>query len=169
MQLSWPVGIQTSWQSTLDSLMTNTMLAREVTLYFPPIQTICPYGQNNPGQIGNSYWGAGNPQPVFSQQNCTYCNGTGFIAIEPTGLVTMIINWKPSRNDPAFPKGTRHPEGVIKTRGFFTDLQAVLNCTRMEAYQELGSNHYNYILVGEPVIPSKLVPDRYYLAFWERA
>ena len=169
MNITWPAGIQAQFQSTLDSLLSTQMLGRSCILYFPPIQTPCPQAHTNVGNIDNSYWSAGNPLPINAQQPlCTYCGGNGFIAVEPTGVITQVLYWPPARYDANFPPGERHPEGPLRTKGFTTDLQAVLNCTRMEAYYELGMSHYNFKLAGDIVTPGKLVPNRYFYAWWDR-
>lgn len=168
MQISWPPAFQSNAASTFDSIMGTAMLGRSCILYFPPVQEPCPLPHNTIGNISSDYWAAGNPNPVFAQQPlCVYCGGNGFVAVEPSSTITMVIKWPAATFNQQFPFGERHDEGQIITRGFVADLMSVKNCTRMEAFYEIGMRHYNFALDGEPSIGGRLVPNRYFYANWK--
>lgn len=169
MNIQWPTNIQSSMQETLDTIMTN-VTGRQCTLYFPPVVQASSGNLVLPADISANTWAAGNPLPLHSQQGLTpYVDTlTPTISVEPTGIVTMVIYWKPQRFLTLFPIGERKTDGFIVTRGFATDLPAILNCTKMETFNELGTDHYQYRLAGEAVSPGKIIPNRYFFAIWDR-
>lgn len=170
--LSFPINVQANIQTTLDSIMTN-LEGRKCVLYFPPIPTPVSGTQSiNPpigSDISQNIWSAGMPQPMFSQQGFDpYANGTPYVEIEQSETITMIVYPNPGKFSHIFPMGERKADGLIVTRGFVTDLNKVLNCTRMETMIELGTDHYKYKLEGEPTFPSTIIQNRWFYAMWRR-
>lgn len=170
--IQWPPGVQSTIQTALDSIMTNVE-GRQCVLYFPPTyqSIIAPTGFNPVADISNNAWTAGMPMPIYSQQG--FAGGYGdasssYAAVEITGTVTMVVYQNPALYNQVFPKGTQYEAGQIMTRGFITDLQSILNCTRMETFIELGQGHYKYKRAGEPVSPSKIIQNRWFYCLWSR-
>lgn len=166
MIISIPTAIQQSFREAVDTFTTN-IISRPCTLYYPPVQVPCP-NLNQPGDFAGSYAFTGDPQFIHSQQLCPLCNGTNFIQREDSFVITMAIYWKASQFSAIFPADFRQQAGVIQTKGFCKDINTVLNCARMEAYQDLGTDHYQFKLIGEPVIPGKVIPSTYFYSLWKR-
>ena len=166
MNISIPTSVQQSFQQGVDSVIEN-ITGRSCKLFYPPIQVPCPNSVQQ-GNIAQSYWTTGDNQDIHSQQGCVLCNGTAFIAQEQSVFITMAIYWKPSQFNRDFPADNRKAEGVIMTKGFCTDLTKVMNASRMQAYSELGTDLYNWKLLGECIIPGKIIKDRYFYALWSR-
>lgn len=143
------------------------MVGRKCTLFYPPLQSPCP-NLAQQGNIANSYWVTGDPQHIHTGQLCPLCDGQNFISVEQSVIITMAIYWKPTQFNTDFPSDNRHAEGVIQTKGFCTDLTKVLNAARMESFSDLGTDLYQFKLLGEPVIPGKIIPSRYFYALWKR-
>jgi hypothetical protein len=166
--ISIPSAIQQNFQQAVDDVLNNiTGRNQGCILYYPPIQTPCPNFTQN-GNLSSDYWVTGDPQWIHSQQGCPLCNGQNFITTEQSVTITMAIYWKPSQFNKDFPADNRHAEGVIQTKGFASDLTKVLNCSRMQAFSELGTDHYQFKLLGEPICPGKVVPNRYFYSLWQR-
>ena len=166
MNISIPAQIQQNFQSAVDTFL-NNVLSRQCTLYYPPLQVACP-NLTLQGDFSNSYWITGDPQYIHSQQLCPLCNGSNLISQEQAPyVITMAIYWKASQFSKIFPVDFRHEEGIIQTKGYCSDLTKVLNCTRMSAFNDLGTDHYNYKLYGQPVVPGKVVKSRYFYALWK--
>lgn len=163
--ISIPTQVQQNFQTAITEFL-NNVVSRQCTLYYPPLQVPCPNIVTQ-GDFPNSYWVTGDPQYIHSQQLCPLCNGSNFIAQEQSFTVTMAIYQKPSQFSSKFPADFRHEEGVIQTKGFCSDLTKVLNCVRMQAYSDLGTDHYQYKLFGQPIIPGKVVPSTFFYALWK--
>jgi hypothetical protein len=102
------------------------------------------------------------------QGEAPLAEGYNQIMQEQTVIVTAAIYWKPSQFSTLFPDDFRHEDGVIQIKGFCSDLTKWLNCTRMETLNDLGTNHYTFKLLAEPVIPGKVIKSRYFYALWKR-
>lgn len=170
--ISWPPGVQTQMQTTLDSIMSN-IEGRNCILWFPPtLVPISGVAGINPAQgseISQNVWAGGSPLPIHGQQNFNpYADDTNYMEVENTGIITMVIYPNPQRFKDIFPVGYRKEEGTIVSRGFVSDLPAVLNCIKMQTYIEAGTNHYQYRLAGEPVMPGTIIPTRYFYTLWNR-
>lgn len=170
--ITLPPGVQASIQNVLDSIM-NNIEGRSCTLFFPPTPIPISGNQSMGTPIGtdisSNVWSAGMPLPINSQQSFgTYAGGNNIAQIEQTGSITMVIYPNPNKFNDVFPIGERHEEGLIITRGYASDLQKVLNCTRMQTFIEVGMDHYQYKLAGEPVFMGTLIPSRYFYALWEQ-
>ncbi len=164
-QLYLSPQIRSAMQLALDGVMID--FARPCTLYFPPVMTATTFPLNT-AYGGDSAWSQGMPQPAHSMQGLSpYSDSTNTIAVESTGTIQMVIYLNPSQYDSNFPKDVHRPQDVIRTRGYVSDLPSVLNCTRMETYIDVGTDHYKYKLAGRPTIPGKIVPSRFFFAWWE--
>lgn len=166
MIIQIPTQVRQAFQQSVDTFLDN-VLSRQCTLYFPPLQIPCP-SLNQQGDLPQSSWLSGDPQFIHSQQLCPLCNGTNFIAQEQSTVITMAIYWRASQFSTLFPADYRMEDGVIQTKGYCSDLTKILNSTRMEAYQDLGVDHYKFKLFGEPIMPGKVVASRYFYALWKR-
>ncbi len=166
MQIVWPTNIQSLFQETLDSLIAPTMLGQTCVLYFPPLNLPCPNAPTNVGNFSTDTWAAGNPLPVHAQ-DCPLCHGENMYAVATTGSVNMIIYWFADPYKDVGVADERTEAGPIRTKGYVSDLHKILNCTYMEAYTAVG-RHYKFKLAGEPAVPGKLVPERYFFAMWNR-
>lgn len=165
LPLGFPISVQQNMQTTLDSFVIN--FGRSCILYYPPLLQQSTSPLNTPyGET--SSWSQGNPQPVHSMQGMSpYADSVSSIAVEQTGVATMVVYWTPSKYDPDFPRDTNSPNEIIRTRGMTSDLPNVINCTRMETYRDLGTDHYKFKLVGRPIVPGKIIPSRYFFAWWQ--
>lgn len=172
--MQWPPEVQGTFRAALDGII-NNLTGRQCILWFPPtVQTTsgtlnAAVGSN----IQTNVWSAGPSLPLASQQDFSAyagpvsVNAPQTIQVESSTGIIMVIYQEPARFNNYFPIGQRHQEGTIVTEGFVTDMQSVRNCTRMETNLEIG-NTYAYKLAGEPVVPGKLVPNRYFYALWTR-
>jgi hypothetical protein len=165
--LTLPATVQQTFASAVDDTI-NNILGRACKLFYPPTQVACPNIITTNGDFALDYAVTGDPQYIHSQQMCPLCNGTNFIQSEQSVIVQMIIFWKPSKFSNLFPKDFQHEDGEILTKGFFSDLNKVLNCVRFEAFNDLGTDHYNFKRSGEPIIPGKVQPSRYFYCLWKR-
>lgn len=122
---------------------------------------------NPQGGIATDTWATG-PMHIYSMQNGGYSDGNNYVTVTPTGMITMVLYDKPAQFSKLYPIGERKPEGLIVSRGFNTDLNDVLNCTKMRTNLEIGNDLYEYKLAGEPKSPGKIIQNRYWYALWER-
>lgn len=169
INISIPSTVLSSIQTALDQTM--ALQEQDVVLYFPPTLQAISGSINVPAGTDwtNSVWSAGMPQPLHSQQqNNPYASQDGFMSIETTGTIRMVIYPNPTKFNNIFPPGNRLQDGMIVTRGYVSDLPSVLNATRMETYLQAGTNHYKYKLEGDPVMPGTIIPNRYFYSLWGR-
>lgn len=168
--ISIPGDIQETIQYALDGVLNSW--SRKCVLYFPPlIQAASGSFNTPPGDIVANAWSAGPPIPLASQQNFTYGGGNltaPTVQVESSTGIMMLVHQDPYKFNNLFPMGERYPDGSIVTQGYVTDLQLVNNCTRMETLIELGTP-YGYTLNGSPIVPSRLVQNRYFYALWKRS
>lgn len=164
--INLPANIRATFQQTLDDYM--SIVGTPCVLFFPPIPAVGVHIQHPLGNLSDSTWAAGGPSPLSAWQGHNpYGDGKGIIAVESTGKIILSIHWPTSVFDPSLPDGQRKNYGNITTRGFVSDLTAVLNCTRMETYKNTPTDHYSFTLDGEPTVAGKLVPGRYFYANWK--
>lgn len=166
MSINIPPAIQQSFQQAVDDML-NNIVGRNCKIFYPPTMVSCPNIVQQ-GDLASSYWTSGEPEHIHDMQGCNLCNGANFLSQEISVFILMEVLWKPSQFNRDFPADNRKAEGIIQTKGFCTDLNKVLNCSRMEAMNELGTDHYRFKLVGEPIVPGKIVANRYFYCLWQR-
>lgn len=170
--LQFPPGVQAAIQGTLDSIM-NNIEGRTCILYYPPLQVPISGVASLNAPVGSDFssniWAGGSPLPIHAQQSYNpYADGTAYMQVEQTGIITMVIYPNPQRFKDIFPAGYRLQAGSIATRGYVKDIPAVVNCVKMRTYVEAGTANYDYKLAGEPVMPGTIIPTRYFYAIFDR-
>lgn len=141
---------------------------KQCRLVYPPAFSACVNCVYDPiGQKSSNRYLHGGPIP-FDVGNCPMCNGNGQRADTVTENITMILYWNPKDWVKVAPN-VRLPDGALQTKGYATDIPKIKRCIEMVAQVPMeGYMHMRYRLLGEPFDPYNIVPNRYFVANWER-
>lgn len=165
-------------RGVFDDMLEAGNYGKPCTLSFQTTETICPNCIINPktGESTNRYK-VGGPVPFVSGEICPVCEGRGRIGGSGTyTVIYMSIDWLPkpwmnigSGTGSEADRLIRVPSGMVTTRGFMTDLPAVLRCSY--AILDIDNPYVtnSYKLYGEPYSVGSVVRNRYFYAVWERA
>lgn len=155
-------------QAALDDLLNE--LGKTCTLIYPPIMENCVNCVFD--SIGNksaNRWMNGGPFPFPEGGICPSCGGSGLRAEEYSEDILMSVISQPSKFWVKPPANVQIPAGTIQTKGFLTDLEKVQRARKMILQPEISHLvKYTYVLRGEPVDISNIVPGRYFYCMWER-
>jgi intein/homing endonuclease len=121
------------------------------------------------GEKSSNTWITGGPIPFDAGAICPMCNGGGKLAVENTFVVTMIVRINPSKWWVKPPFGVQIPDGMIQTKGYYTDAPRILQSRKMVLQTATeGILRQKYELAGEPIDASNLVQGRYIVCLWNR-
>lgn len=165
--------------AAIDSLMLPAEqggLGKHCTLLFPPKAERCPNcGWDSPNKRSNNRYKAGGPQPFPTGTTCPVCMGRGTLDTPVSQDIVFLCNWNPRTwatlpgiNPANF--NAQVPGGAVQTKGFLSDLPAVLQSRRVVIESPVEAlRRYTFALDGEPVDTSNIIQGRYFYAVWRRA
>lgn len=162
-------------QDAFDTWITTA--GKPCKLFFTPTTIACANCVSDAiGHKTSNRWRSGGPAPFDLGTLCPVCGGTNQLTTENSKTITMncsfrIAEWASSKGvGPRSPTNIRIPDGMAITRGFLTDMPAImqakyaiLNCN-IEPYL-----HYRYVLDSELNDPNKIVQNRYFKCMWRRS
>lgn len=151
--------IRSVTQQALDDLLNE--LAKDCLLLYPPTKVYC-------GCSGNVNYG-GQPVPLPHMSVCPLCDGTGYKEEQYTEIIKMSVAVDPEKFWKRLPRNIDNPDGHIQTKCFAADVVKIRQARKMQLQPELDPlNRTIYKLVSDPVDVSSIVPNRYFIATWER-
>lgn len=157
-------------QDGIDDLIDQ--LGKECKLLYPPITTPCPNCVYDPVQKKSTgKYKSGGPFP-FTVGTCQVCRGLGMLTSTPNDgnddKIIVLCEWNP-RKFINFPGGIQIPRGALQTKGYLTEVGKVFRARRIQVQLAIAPYRtYIYNLVSEPIDPSNIVPNRYFVCLWER-
>lgn len=161
-------------QDALDSFLAPQAdggLGNECLLVYPPKKVPCDNcvfdAVNN---RSSNRPASGAPVPFAAGSTCPLCNGRGLKDAEVTEVMTLKTEWDFKRfvNPPGDLK-LRLPNSVVEVKGFMDQLPKLLKAEYLVlSHKRAGVLRQAFTLLGEPGDRSSMVPDRYFVSYWER-
>lgn len=146
-------------------------LARKCLVVYPPRQARCEncvYDQSSNRSSNRPRSGA--PVPFAVGAACPLCSGRGTREEAATEELVLKCTWE-FKKFLSPPQGVdvRLPNSVVEVKGYMTDLPKLLKAQHLV----VGLPTAPYLrqavtLIGEPFDPSSLVPNRYFVSYWQR-
>jgi hypothetical protein len=154
-------------QDAIDDLIDQ--LGKDVKLVYPPTPVPCSCGQDLIGKKGPHIWSHGGPSPRVG--SCVYCGGSGQKHQEQTETIRLLCNWDSRTFDRITNPDIRMRQSgsTVQTKGYISDLPKILKCSYAIFQVAIqGIQEYRFRLVSDPTNKNNIVPNRYFIAIWER-
>lgn len=156
-------------QNGLDDMIDQ--LGKICLLYYPAIASPCGGCTSTLPPGSENKWITGGPAPNINQ-NCFSCGGAGSVFVEPVEELRLLIAWYEKDYFIDIEKKEKMisaPQGKIQTKGYLKDLHKVMRANYMLVQTNLeGMLRLKFERDGDPVDPSNIVSDRYFLLNWKR-
>jgi hypothetical protein len=144
-------------------------LSRQCRLYYPPRMITCINCQSDPiGRKSSNRYLHGGPAPFPLGSICPMCGGTSRIAQESYDDIQLLIDEEPDIYK-KYPNANL-PQGIIEAKGLISDMSKVLKCDYL--IKDLTIRPYlefRYTRYGEPVLPSNIVLNEFFISLWQRS
>jgi hypothetical protein len=144
---------------------------KDCLLLFPPLRSDCPNCLYNSveGRSANRYQ-AGGPFPFADGDICPYCEGRGWRESQTTSEIKLRIAYSPNHFFQKLPPTVQLPEGVIQTKGYLTDLPAILQAGRLRLQTNAdGVLRREYVIFRPPQDIHDIIQGRYFTLTWTLA
>jgi hypothetical protein len=163
-----PTAVKNFIEQSLTDMIGTDVFGNECILQMPPQPTECSNCvADSIGMKSSNIYIHGGPMPFENGQICPMCHGEYIIQSQITQTIIMTVEYKFENFLDIMKKLVRYPQNTIQTRGFTADSPSVRNCISMEHKAALNIVHYQYKLLGEPILAGKL-SDKFFYAVWER-
>lgn len=168
VNIQLPTDVHNWIEQCLTDMAGTDVFGVPCSLKMPPLPVPCVNCVADPiGMKSSNIYLNGGPVPFENGQICPMCHGDYILEQEVSVSVIMVLEYKFENFLEILKRLVRYPQNTIQTRGFVSDITNVSNCSHMETRLDIGSSHYNYKLLGEPIIPGKL-SHKFFYAVWER-
>lgn len=136
-------------------------IGKDCKLVYPPKLVPCT-------NCSLGRWKTGGPMP-FTFGVCPLCQGQAVKATENSEVIRMLVSWNVEPDIlMAAPVDLRHPNSIVRTKGYIGHLPKVKQCDHMQIVNVDPYIHYNFKLYSEPIDPGSIVQGRYFIALWKR-
>lgn len=155
--------------SAIDDLI--LYLGKECKVVYPPKIIACVNCLVDPiGKKSKNIYLSGGPVPFPQGSICPVCDGAGgTLASETFDIVQVILHWQPREFGGVKLDNVRLAKGVIKIKGYLSDLPKFQRCSYMIPHINIDAFlHYRFRLSSEPVSNGNIVQARYFSALFDR-
>lgn len=151
--------------------------SRSCQLFYPAVDVICPNCIVDPrSHASTGRYKMNGPEPFPLGDLCPICEGRGFLPGNvASDTIKLLLDFSPKQwqnigGSPGTPDElVRLPNGLVSSKGYIEDLPKVLRCSYI--IMDVNANYQGnrYKLYGEPILPSNIVQNKFFVANWTRA
>lgn len=144
-----------------------TEFQKPCLVVYPPKMIPCTQCRLDPvGNKSSGFWKDG----TRIRGVCPYCGGNYFKAEEVSETVNFLTEVEPKQFEKfPFSVPIRDAGGLLQIKGFMEDLPKVQKCEYI--IHDLNMRPFieqRYRMYGEPISPSNIVQNRYFICLFER-
>lgn len=142
-------------------------LAKPCKVVYPPKMIPCAHCAPDPtGKKSSGFWRDG----TRIKGVCPYCSGNYFKAEEISETLYFLTEVRQDKFE-KFPFNVpiREAGGMLQIKGYMNDLPAITQCEYL--IHDLNMAPFiqqKYKMYGEPISPSNIVKNRYFICLFER-
>jgi len=142
-------------------------LKKPCLVVYPPKMIPCELCTYDPvGKKSSGFWKDG----TRIRGVCPHCGGNYYKAQEVSETVHFLTEIQPKQFEKfPFDIPVRDPGGLLQVKGYMTDLPKILKCEYL--IHDLNMRPFieqRYKMYGEPISPSNIVKNRYFICMFER-